>query len=84
MINVAIDTNILVYAEDVHEKTKNVAALEILQRLPGETSLPLSIWRRPTASLSGTRRYWLLLPTPAAGCFCLKIFRKGFSGEESR
>jgi predicted nucleic acid-binding protein len=39
MINVAIDTNILVYAEDVHEKTKNVAALEILQRLPGETTL---------------------------------------------
>ena len=39
MINVAIDTNILVYAENVHEKTKNAAAIELLQQLPGETTL---------------------------------------------
>ena len=39
MINVAIDTNILVYAENVHEKTKSAAAIELLQKLPGETTL---------------------------------------------
>jgi len=39
MINVAIDTNILVYAENVHEKTKTAAALELLEKLPGETTL---------------------------------------------
>ena|SRR5436190_1932481 len=39
MINVAIDTNILVYAEEATAGTKHVAALEMLEKLPRETTL---------------------------------------------
>ena len=39
MINVAIDTNVLVYAEDVHESSKRTTALDVLERAPRETTL---------------------------------------------
>ena len=39
MINVAIDTNILVYAEQVSGAAKRAAALELLENLPRETTL---------------------------------------------
>jgi predicted nucleic acid-binding protein len=39
VINVAIDTNVLVYAEQVHGAEKRTRALEILEKLPRETTL---------------------------------------------
>jgi predicted nucleic acid-binding protein len=39
MINVAVDTNILVYAEDVVSAQKRAAALELFEKLPTETTL---------------------------------------------
>lgn len=39
MINVAIDTNVLVYAEDPSAGAKRVAALELFEKLPRETTL---------------------------------------------
>jgi predicted nucleic acid-binding protein len=39
MINVAIDTNILAYAEDTNGPAKKAAALELLERLSPETTL---------------------------------------------
>jgi predicted nucleic acid-binding protein len=39
VINVAIDTNVLVYAEDRGDKEKCAAAIELLETLPGETTL---------------------------------------------
>jgi predicted nucleic acid-binding protein len=39
MINVAIDTNILVYAEDSSAGTRRAAALELLEKIPHETTL---------------------------------------------
>jgi predicted nucleic acid-binding protein len=39
MINVAVDTNILVYAEDVVSAAKRTAALDLFEKLPHETTL---------------------------------------------
>jgi predicted nucleic acid-binding protein len=39
MINVAVDTNILVYAEDETAGDKRVAALDLFEKLPRETTL---------------------------------------------
>jgi predicted nucleic acid-binding protein len=39
MVNVAIDTNILAYAEDTNGPAKKAAALDLLERLPPETTL---------------------------------------------
>ena len=39
MINVAIDTNVLVYAEEISNSRKKLAALDLLEKLPGETTL---------------------------------------------
>ena len=39
MISIAIDTNVLVYAEDVHESWKRTTALEVLEKAPRETTL---------------------------------------------
>jgi predicted nucleic acid-binding protein len=39
VINIAIDTNVLVYAEDVHEGWKRTAALDVLEGAPRETTL---------------------------------------------
>ena len=39
MINVAVDTNLLVYAEDPAAGEKRVAALDLLETLPRETTL---------------------------------------------
>jgi predicted nucleic acid-binding protein len=39
VINIAIDTNVLVYAEDVHESWKRTAALDVLEAAPRETTL---------------------------------------------
>jgi len=39
MINVAVDTNILVYAEDPRAGEKRAAALELFDTLPRETTL---------------------------------------------
>ena len=39
VINVAVDTNILVYAEDVVSTRKRAAALELFDKLPHETTL---------------------------------------------
>jgi predicted nucleic acid-binding protein len=39
VINVAVDTNILVYAEEVSSEQEQAAALQILEKLPHETTL---------------------------------------------
>ena len=39
MINIAIDTNVLVYAEDVVSAQKRATALELFDKLPHETTL---------------------------------------------
>jgi predicted nucleic acid-binding protein len=39
VINIAIDTNVLAYAEAVHGAAKRGAALDVLERLPPETTL---------------------------------------------
>jgi predicted nucleic acid-binding protein len=39
VINVAIDTNVLVYAEDGTDPRKQTAAIELLEKLPGETTM---------------------------------------------
>ena len=44
MINVAIDTNVLVYAEEVQRSRKQALAIELLEKLPGETTLlPMNV-----------------------------------------
>jgi predicted nucleic acid-binding protein len=39
VINVAVDTNVLVYAEESVATEKKAAAIELLEQLPGETTL---------------------------------------------
>lgn len=39
MINVAVDSNVFVYAEGMHEADKKRVALDILDKLPRETTL---------------------------------------------
>ena len=39
MVNIAIDTNILAYAEDTNGPAKKSAALDLLEKLPLETTL---------------------------------------------
>ena len=38
MINVALDTNVLVYAEEVLSHRQKLAALDLLEKLPGDTT----------------------------------------------
>jgi predicted nucleic acid-binding protein len=39
MINVALDTNVLAYAEDTSQSARRATALDLLDRLPPETTL---------------------------------------------
>jgi predicted nucleic acid-binding protein len=39
MVNIAIDTNILAYAEETNGPAKKAAALDLLERLPPETTM---------------------------------------------
>jgi predicted nucleic acid-binding protein len=57
VINIAIDTNVLVYAEDVHESRKRAAALDVLENAPRETTLiPVQVLGELYRVLTGKAR----------------------------
>ena len=57
MINIAIDTNVLVYAEDVHESRKRSAVLDVLENAPRETTLiPVQVLGELYRVLTGKAR----------------------------
>ena len=57
MINIAIDTNVLVYAEDVHGGWKRTAALDVLEAAPRETTLiPVQVLGELYRVLTGKAR----------------------------
>jgi predicted nucleic acid-binding protein len=57
VINIAVDTNVLVYAEDVSGARKQAAALGILEKLPHETTLiPVQVLGELYRVLTGKAR----------------------------
>jgi predicted nucleic acid-binding protein len=57
LINVAVDTNILVYAEELQDTSKRKAAVDLLEQLPAETTLiPVQVLSELYRVLTGKAR----------------------------